>query len=81
MVNVCPNQTLYIYMCVCVCVCIRVLLLCKINFLFDKFVGGKQLIVVAGIGWAYFIPKIKKGIQFHGFTQGCKKGYGERTEK
>ena len=40
----------------------------RINFLFDKFVGGKQLIVVAGIGWAYFIPKIKKGIQFHGFT-------------
>ena len=55
--------------------------MCKINFLFDKFGGGKQLIVVAGIGWAYFIPKIKKGIQFHGFTQGCKKGYGERTEK
>ena len=60
---------------------IRVLLLCKINFLFDKFVGGKQLIVVAGIGWAYFILKIKKGIQFHGFTQGFKKQYGERTEK
>ena len=77
MVNVCPNQTLYIY----IYICIRVLLLCKINFLFDKFVGGKQLIVVAGIGWAYFIPKIKKGIQFHGFTQGFKKGYGERIEK
>ena len=80
MVNVCPNQTLYIY------IYIRVLLLCKINFLFDKFVGGKQLIVDAGIGWAYFIlfyfiPKIKKGIQFHGFTQGFKKRYGERTEK
>ena len=66
---------IYIY------ICIRVLLLCKINFLFDKFVGGKQLIVVAGIGWAYFILKIKKGIQFHGFTQGFKKRYGERTEK
>ena len=77
MVNVCPNHTLYIY----IYICIRVLLLCKINFLFDKFVGGKQLIVVAGIGWAYFILKIKKGIQFHGFTQGFKKRYGERTEK
>ena len=75
MVNVCPNQTLYIY----IYICIRVLQSCKINFLFDKFVGGKQLIVVVGIGWAYFILKIKKGIQFHGFTQGFKKRYGQRT--
>ena len=29
--------------------------MCKINFLFEKFVGGKQSIVVAGTGWAYFI--------------------------
>ena len=29
--------------------------MCKINFLFDKFVGGKQSIVAAGTGWAYFI--------------------------
>ena len=50
---------------------IRVLLSCKINFLFDKSVGGKQLIVAAGTGWAYFILfyfEIKKRIQFHGFT-------------
>ena len=50
---------------------IRVLLSCKINFLFDKSVGGKQLIVAAGTGWAYFIlfySEIKKRIQFHGFT-------------
>ena len=52
--------------------------------MFDKSVGGKQLIVAAGTGWAYFVlfySEIKKRIQFHGFTQGCKKGYGERTEK
>ena len=42
MVNVCPNQTLYIY------IYIKVLLSCKINFLFDKFMGGKQSIVAAG---------------------------------
>ena len=52
--------------------------------MFDKSVGGKQLIVAAGTGWAYFIlfySEIKKRIQFHGFTQGFKKRYGERTEK
>ena len=42
-----PYIYIYIY--------IRVLLSCKINFLFDKSVGGKQLIVAAGTGWAYFI--------------------------
>ena len=50
---------------------IRVLLSCKINFLFDKSVGGKQLIVAVGTGWAYFIlfySEIKKRVQFHGFT-------------
>ena len=60
-----PYIYIYIY------IYIRVLLLCKINFLFDKSVGGKQLIVAAGTGWAYFVlfySEIKKRIQFHGFT-------------